>query len=188
VATTFIYALCEPGTRTVRYIGKTENLGRRFREHLRGSSKKKSHLGNWLRSLAGDSPNRITLCEVPESEGSAAEIQYIRAARESLGMKLVNATDGGEGVSNPSPESRVKMSAAKRGKKASPETRAKMSVAQRGRTRAPLSKEHCANISAAKTGVPWPPGQRAKQSATKTGVPWSPARRAAHEAKKNAKL
>lgn len=130
-----IYALCEPGTRTVRYIGKTRSPQQRLKEHLRISSHLKTHLGNWLRSLAGEVPNLVTLREVPESEGTAAEIKYIRIARESLGMDLVNSTDGGDGVTM-TPEIREKLS--KRGRDISEELRVR-----RGRA-----------ISAAKKGVP----------------------------------
>lgn len=52
----------------------------------------------------------VILRAVPESEGPAAEIKYIRIAR-SLGMNLVNATDGGDGVTM-TPETRKKIGAA----------------------------------------------------------------------------
>lgn len=147
----------------------------------------------------------IALREVPDAEGSAAEIQYIRAAQESLGMKLVNATVGGEGCFNPTPETRLKMSAAQTGVPKSPAHCANISAAQKGRT---FSSETRSKLSAAQTGKKASTETRSKLSAAqkgktrapmtkehcaniravKTGVPWSPARRAAHEAKKNAKL
>lgn len=135
VATTSIYALCEPGTRTVRYIGKTANVMRRFSQHLRVSSKQKTHLGNWLRSLDGDIPNILVLREVPEAEGASEEIFYIRMAR-MLNVSLVNGTDGGEGVT-PTPETRAKMSAAQ-----TPEVRAKLSALNTGENHPQFGTKH----------------------------------------------
>lgn len=107
--TTFIYALCEPGTRTVRYIGKTQRIKRRLKEHLRESIGHDSHLGHWLSLLAslGEPPEIVILREV-EGDGCEAEKRYIRLAK-GCQMRLVNSTDGGDGCNNPSPESRKKM-------------------------------------------------------------------------------
>lgn len=139
---TTIYALCEPDLQipVIRYIGKTTNLKTRFRDHLSKSSRLSNHLGCWLRSLQNrkEKPVLMELTEVPDEIGSAAEILYIRLAREG-GMDLVNATDGGEGVNNPSTESRRKSSEAKigdknpmYGKPVSQEHREKISEALRG--------------------------------------------------------
>lgn len=116
--TTFIYALCEPGTRTVRYIGKANSPPARFKQHLRpsGSIKGQTPLGEWFRSLKERSaiPSLVLLREVLVEEWEIEEAQYIKAAR-LLGMNLVNSTDGGEGVQNPAPEIRQKLSARKLG-------------------------------------------------------------------------
>lgn len=127
--TIFIYALCEPGTRTVRYIGKALNLKRRLREHLKVSSRSDSHLGRWLRRLK-EPPALALLHEASEAGGPEAETRFIRIAR-SIGMKLVNSTDGGEGVTM------------------TRETRKKISAALKGR---PLSARHCQAISESKKG------------------------------------
>lgn len=97
--TIFIYALCEPGTRTVRYIGQTLDLARRFRYHLATSSKKKSHLGNWLSSVLsrGEQPTLLELSRTDESQWCTEERRYISAAR-AIGIQLVNSTDGGPGT------------------------------------------------------------------------------------------
>lgn len=188
----FIYCLKDPLTGDIRYIGKTDNLKKRFSAHIKGSVKKKTHLGCWLKSLLGEKPILVVLHEVAENESWAEEERrYISCAR-AMGVDLVNATDGGEGASGwiPAPETRAKMSAARKGVPrgpASPEARAAMSVAHRGVSKGPPSPETCAAISAALTGVPLSskrraamiaaartPERRAASSAARTGVPRSP--------------
>lgn len=142
VATTFIYALCEPGTRIIRYIGKSIRPEKRFVEHAKRSSKQNTYLGNWLRAALtrGEIPNMVILREVPGDGGSTAEIKYIRIARDSLGVRLVNGTDGGDGLNNPPPETREKIAAAQRGLKRgplSPGHRTKISVQKRGESLVP---------------------------------------------------
>lgn len=116
---TIIYALCDPDLQipVIRYIGKTVNMRRRFRDHCHQSVKEKTHLGNWLKSLKARKvdPVLLTLTEVPDEIGSAAEVLYIRLAKEG-GMDLVNATDGGDGVTM-TPEIREKIGAAQLGEK-----------------------------------------------------------------------
>lgn len=165
--TTFIYALCAPDTGAVRYIGKSDNPERRFKYHLSTSVKRKSYLGNWLRSLA-EEPNLVILREVLSDAWQEAERKYIRIAK-GLGMKLVNTTEGGEGVSkgsSPSAETRIKMSMALTGRKFSPEHRAKLSKAHFGKT---LSPETRAKIRHAQLGKTHTSEARAKMSAARLG-------------------
>lgn len=147
---TFIYALCEPGTRTVRYIGKANDPERRLKRHLSSSSKRQNHLGCWLRSIGDAAPNLMILREVPSDTWQEEEARYIRAAR-ALGLNLVNATDGGDGRNGgiPSPETRLKLRTAKLGKKLSSVHRTNMSAALTGRK---LSPSHVAKTSAGHRG------------------------------------
>lgn len=154
--TVFIYALCEPGTRTIRDIGKSVNPERRLKEHWSRSRKRKNHLGCWLSSLS-ERPALLILKEVPESEWQEWEQRYIRCAR-ALGFDLVNATDGGDGGSfkQHSPESIAKMSAVHAGeknpmfgkpgtflgKKHTPEWHEFMSVALSGENNPMYHKKH----------------------------------------------
>lgn len=166
--TAFIYALCEPGTRTVRYIGKSNNLKKRFRQHLKPRGK--TYLGNWLRSLSSP-PVLVILHEVSVSESwQEEERRYISCAR-AIGMDLVNVTDGGEGASGwkPSAETLAAISAAKAGVPRSPKARAAISASKTG---VPHSPEHCAAISAVQKGVPWSPAERAAYEARKRGAFW----------------
>lgn len=128
---TFIYALCEPGTRTVRYIGKANDPKRRMRSHLHTTIKKNTPLGAWLRS--GVRPELVVLREIPCGDWEMAEERYIRLAR-GCGMNLLNVGDGGEGVNH------------------TPEVRAKLSAANKGKPKKAFTAKHCAAISAATQG------------------------------------
>lgn len=147
---TFIYALCEPGTRTVRYIGKANDPKDRLSRHLRVSMKQQNHLGCWLRSLDVALPNLVILREVPQATWQEEEARYIKAAR-ALGMKLVNGTDGGEGCNGtiPSCSTRLKMRTAKLGKRLPPTHCINISAALIGRK---LSLAHVAKTSAGNRG------------------------------------
>lgn len=82
------------------------------------------------------------------------EVGLIKCFRR-IGVKLVNLTDGGEGVSGftPSLETRAKMSVSSKASRTM-EVRAKISATSKGRKRSP---EFCAKISAAKNGKKRPP-------------------------------
>lgn len=180
--TVIIYALCEPGTRTVRYIGQTDNIKRRFQDHLSVSKKKRSHLGCWIQSLGEQKPNLVVLSEVAARDRDAEEIRFIKAAR-ILGMRLTNATDGGGGCPNPTPETRRKMSAAKIGKPFPLAARAAAVAKNTGRKLPPRSEAHCSAISKALSGGSRTPEQRAKISAGLTGKKRTEAQRAAQSAR-----
>lgn len=144
----FIYALKDPDTGQIRYVGASINPTKRFKQHLQ--SKETNHRAKWIKSLrmANLMPVLGHVDEVPEDYWQAVEAAYIQFYR-NLGCDLVNGTDGGEGVSLPgekhprfgktgkkhpmfgknhSFETRARMM----GKKRSSETREKMSAARRG--------------------------------------------------------
>ena len=145
----------------VRYVGQTtKSLEERIKEHLWSSSlRRPGHKNHWLRSMLarGERPTgRILQGFNTKEDLDGAERYWIRFLKER-GCRLVNDTDGGEGLRNPSPETRARMSAAKAGKpswkkgthlsletrekirqanlgkRASEETKRKMSEARRGR-------------------------------------------------------
>lgn len=156
--TTFIYALKEPDTGEIRYIGKADNPQNRLFGHL--ADKSRSHRTNWLRSLreSGQKPALEILDEVPVDLHESAEMGYI-FLYNSQGCRLVNGTPGGEGPPSTAgkkmpprtPEHCAKISAALTGKKKSPEHCAKVSAALTGKK---LSPEHCAKMSASGMGRP----------------------------------
>lgn len=147
-----LYALCDPRTHEVRYIGRSIDPARRFRSHLRDRSV--SHRTNWITNLrrAGYAPELLLIALIDAAYANAYEVALIRRARD-LGWRLTNLTVGGEGqiILEPqkeairranrariwTPESRAKVSATisavQRGTRHTPETIERMRIAQRRR-------------------------------------------------------
>ena len=161
---TKIYILCEPDGE-IRYIGKTyKKLSRRLSQHLTlARSGKKNHRLDWIRSVLskGYLP-KIELIGEVDGSGSSEEVAWIAYGKQE-GWRLVNETEGGEGVIGRSADALEKMRAANIGRKisdyqkkriseanrvriVSEETRKKSSLANRGQTR---SIETCLRISKA---------------------------------------
>lgn len=124
-----VYALVDPRTDEIRYIGKTrDKVEHRVRRHYkRAREAPKTHAHFWLRSLPSG-PRILILeeCENPEH----AEKAWIAWGRR-VGLRLTNATDGGDGSPGykHSPEAIQKM----RQREVSVESRRKMSEAQKQR-------------------------------------------------------
>lgn len=91
---TRLYALLDPATGELRYIGKTKrSLWGRLCQH-RGEAlgRGKSAKLKWLRSLPFCRP-RIELLDCVKGDGCAAERAMIGIAR-SLGARITNILDG----------------------------------------------------------------------------------------------
>lgn len=135
----YVYALIDPKIKNVRYVGKTINLERRFKRHLRDARcGLPGHRNSWIRQLlsAGCTPRLVVLEKTADNNWQAAERRCIRRLKK-LGAPLTNMDDGGIGGHAVLQEVRNKMSRAhkrrsrrlrrKYGFAASPETRAKLS-------------------------------------------------------------
>ena len=137
----FIYALIDPRTSKIRYIGKTVNLKQRLSNQLNENSK--THRCNWIKGIKSDGLKPIqcvlqTLSD--EQDWKAAEIKWIAIARK-YGWNLVNSTDGGDGVTNISGEGKKRMIDAWKGRKHKPETLIKLSNASKGRVKSEKAKD-----------------------------------------------
>ena len=94
-----IYALCEPGTETVRYVGQSSCPERRFKAHCRGDkSARQTRRHNWLSSLAdqGKVPEMFVLDW--SDDWDRAERFWVSVFRQA-GYSLVNGNEGGKDTS-----------------------------------------------------------------------------------------
>lgn len=159
-----IYALCDPTTDEIRYIGKTakrpiERLAEHIREARRG---RQLHSSAWIRALRSP-PVMRPLVVVSSDYANEMEIRTITRLR-SRGYRLTNLTDGGEGNSGWSPSEATRQK--KRlvalrnfangqkppcniGRRATPETRARLRSSHLGKSNSPETR---AKISAILTG------------------------------------
>ena len=96
-----IYALKDPRTFEVRYIGKTVHLATRLREHLSKAKRegRNTHQVHWLNQLLEQGIEPVVEgLERGEGESwKTAEQEWIKRYK-AAGAQLTNATDGGEGT------------------------------------------------------------------------------------------
>lgn len=118
--TTFIYSLNDPKTNYVRYIGKANNVEKRFERHLKEAIKFKegTHKIVWINSLLKIllKPTLTIIDEVLIDEYSFWEKHYI-SLYKSWGFDLTNGTEGGDGLVKPNNITREKMSSWQKGRK-----------------------------------------------------------------------
>jgi len=153
-----IYALVDPRTNEIRYVGYTSDQVERLMEHQRPSALKgNTYKNKWIKSLLkeGVIPQLIVI-SYHESANllPQAEIAAIKYHRE-IGCKLTNGTDGGDGGATMtgktmSIEARAKISKFNQGHVVSIETRKKLSIAKLGVKNSP---EANAKISKAHKGL-----------------------------------
>ena len=152
-----IYALVDPTSNKVRYIGKSTVGLSRPRAHLRlALAGEKGHKANWIRSLcdSGFDYRIVALEELATPDlCNEREIAWIAYGRQA-GWPLTNATDGGDGVSSNSwtDEMRAKISKAQSGKVLSP---AQYRALMDSLVGVPKSGEHRRKISAALKSREW---------------------------------
>lgn len=161
--TTFIYALKEPDTGEIRYIGKANEPNKRFVFHICNREKEKCHRANWISFLMGQNKKPVLeiLDEVPVEHWQQWEVAWIEFFR-GQGCNLVNNTPGGEGLGSgelhpsfgrPAPNKGKKTGkpAWNRGLSPSLETRKKQSESHVGKvlsldTRRKMSQTHQGHI------------------------------------------
>ncbi len=155
----FIYGIFDPTNGELKYVGCTvDHLEHRLATHLVPSAlNRRNHRSNWLNSVLAKGLNPqmrllIDYGDISYKELLKLEIYWIKHYR-LLGFKLVNATDGGEGMLGykHSEEARRNMSECKKGIKQSEESKQKRSRKLKGR---PRPAEVIANMSKAQKGKP----------------------------------
>lgn len=94
--TVMIYALKDPGTSEIRYIGKANDLQARMREHRweAKSSGLQTHKVRWLRTLDGDPI--VKVLEVCTTENWAERERFWIKRFRRGGVRLTNIADGGQ--------------------------------------------------------------------------------------------
>ena len=130
----FIYALCDPDTKEIRYIGKSGDLKRRLYLHVwTAKTRAVTHKDRWVKSLLdqGKTPILEVLEECAEETWCAREKYWIARLEN-----LTNILEGGE------------CGGGMKGRKLSAEAKAKIGAAHRGVLRGPMSARQKLKISA----------------------------------------
>ncbi len=189
-----IYALTDPDG-AIRYIGKSSAGMKRPLMHKRESRRgNPTHKKRWIKQLlsAGLSYRIVVLGSFETGDGLSEKEQWAIAWARSVGCRLTNATDGGEGVAGlvHSPEARAKMRAAQsnrtmehrraigdgnRGKKATVEQRQKLSTALKAHAAKPEARERLRTL---RLGATNSASAREKLRAANLGLKHSQERRA----------
>jgi hypothetical protein len=135
----YIYAILEPQTRKIRYVGSTKDVQTRISLHWRQREQRTTLLAAWLRTLSAP-PEFEILQSVSYADQWAAEEYWTKLLRQIPVIDLLNINDGtqhyGDGTRGRkvSPEKRAEMSvAAKKAWKTSPILRAKSEAANQRR-------------------------------------------------------
>ena len=94
----YIYALIDPRSSEIRYIGKANNPYKRYKNHYNSARDKNTHKRNWINSVKKDGfkPELLILDKVSSEEWKFWEKFYISLFK-SYGFNLVNYTNGGDG-------------------------------------------------------------------------------------------
>lgn len=157
-----IYALSDPATDELRYIGMTEYLlQERLKQHCFPShlKKAKDYRSQWITSLIqrGLKPKIELVEEVDTYEKMLAAEEFWITQFRALGFCLANYAPGGKASPNRgrpmSPETKMKLSIAKTGQKQDPAVAARIAAMRIGTK---LSPETKARISASHMGKPKP--------------------------------
>lgn len=94
----WIYALADPNTEQIRYVGKANNPEQRLARHLCHAKSGTCHRDRWIQKLweSGQNPVLILLHRATASNWQKLERKWIKHFRNQ--DSLTNVTDGGDGV------------------------------------------------------------------------------------------
>jgi predicted GIY-YIG superfamily endonuclease len=92
---TYIYALLDPDTGEIHYVGKTVDLERRYKDHLR--ARDKTPKDRWIKKLAQSKkqPDLKVLEKCAERNWAAKEKYWIDSLKRK-GSPLLNQAPGGK--------------------------------------------------------------------------------------------
>lgn len=180
-----VYGLASSRNGEIRYIGQTtQRAEKRLDSHINCPRTKRRYVWNWIHREMCDG-YKISVQRLVENAVWNETERLIISQFKATGARLVNLSDGGEGVlgRRKSAEERAKISAAHKGRKKSLEHIEKIAATRRGK---PLSDEHKAKLSAALKGKM--PSNLESLWAKSRGNPWSEDQRraimAAHAVRK----
>ena len=94
-----IYALCDPGTKNVRYVGCTSNLDDRVQGHQKNTAPVNRAMKVWMAELkdSKQSPTVMVLEELPSLlHGENAERKWIGVCSIAFGKRLLNRSNRGD--------------------------------------------------------------------------------------------
>lgn len=166
--TNLVYGLCLKSDPTIRYIGVTSReIHNRLSQHaLAARNGKELPVYRWWRKH--DDVTYVIL----HSVSTIDEMFDLERREIASRTNLLNCTTGGEGLINPSAETRAKMSKTRTGRKLSAQHRANLSLGKIGNKNTLGYKhreESKAKMSAARKGKKQSPEQIAKRAATHRG-------------------
>ena len=168
----FVYALKDPRSQNIRYVGITKDVEKRLKQHLYyAKCGQRSHKASWIREVlaAGSIPQIEILDTVDHDEAAFWEIEWIRLLG-ALGSHLTNQTRGGDGLVDLSPEAKARQDSKRWGRKHSAEACEKIRKARTGSTQ---SEQARLKISQANRGRKDSMETRAKKSLAKKGAKFS---------------
>jgi hypothetical protein len=148
----------------IRYVGitKHEDANARLRTHKANTTRNNDvPLYKWMRKYNNEILAKVVVAGVSWEEACRIEISLI-AEYKKAGYKLLNLTEGGEGLFNPSIETRKKISIAHKGKKLSKEQKEKLSKANKGKRHTEETKEKMSKSHSGKTA--WNKGKKVLES------------------------
>lgn len=171
----FIYALRDPQTEAIRYVGKTINTKKRLTAHINEKGERRKN--RWLRSLNCE-PTLYILEKTSHQDWKNRERWWIKYCRE-MGCDLTNHTDGVDGLHGASLETRAKLSVLMTQRMSdhsfrvrifTPERARRISLALKGKKKA---AEHVAKLPQNRIGRTLTEEHRAKLSRNASGHRWS---------------